>query len=138
MWQAFQKKQSDRYVARICHVAKNTARKYRIKNKWDSRLKAIKQKVQEKSDKLSVKAMSNDMKIIEATIKVYAVSLMGIAKAKCLKCGAVVEIPVPKPKVKYRDIVSIIECHQKLLDVEGGERDTPKKVKYSLAPPKED
>lgn len=137
LWIVFQRRQSERYVARVCHVAVNSVRKYRHIGKWDSRLKKIKQQVQEKSDNKVVKKRVDDLDIIEAAEKVYVVSMMGVAKAPCPECGAMVSIPVPKLKAKYKDIVAVVDCHQRLKDAGGKDDDKPKKVKYSLAPPEE-
>ncbi|MAG84629.1 hypothetical protein CMK10_10770 [Candidatus Poribacteria bacterium] len=40
-------KQSEYYVARMCHVAKNTVHKYRVKEGWDERLGNIKKRARE-------------------------------------------------------------------------------------------
>ena len=37
-------KQSEYYVARMCHVAKNTVHKYRLIEGWDERLRNIKRR----------------------------------------------------------------------------------------------
>ena len=136
MWVAFQEKQSDRYIARVCHVAKNTARKYRIKLGWDTRFNRIKKQAEQKSDSKAAKIMAESMTIITATIRLFTASLTGIAKARCPKCDTTVNVPVPKLKPKNtRDIVALLECRQKLLET-GEEKDgAPKRVKYSLLPP---
>lgn len=47
MYSYWVEKQSERYVARMCHVSKNTVHKYRLKGRWDDRLRNIKKRAHE-------------------------------------------------------------------------------------------
>lgn len=138
MWQAFQKKQSVRYVAKICHVSKGSAQKYRVKGNWDARIDKIKKKVEAKSDSSAVKVMTDNLGILKIAKQTYASTLLGRVKAKCPKCGYTHNVLVPATKAKFGDIVALIKCETEVLEAGGGKDDKPKRVKYSLAPPAED
>lgn len=93
LWQAWQQKQSLRYVSQMCNVSKQTVTRYRIKENWDERLSKIKKQVQEKADMKQSEQNAKYLKIAESTINQYAKTLGETAARTCPKCGEVINVP---------------------------------------------
>ena len=73
MWRAYQEKQSIHYIARKCMVSPITAKKYKIKEKWDERIAKINQQVVKRVDEgivgFKVKALKINQVVINKFLK---------------------------------------------------------------------
>ena len=71
MWKAYQEKQSIHYIARKCMVSPITAKKYKIKEKWDERLAKINRQVVKRVDENIADFKVNALKINQAVISKF-------------------------------------------------------------------
>lgn len=66
MWNAFQERQSNRYVAQTCEVSQLTVRRHRVKDRWDERMAKIKEKAEEKIDETIASFKAKTFKVNKA------------------------------------------------------------------------
>lgn len=99
LWLAWQEKQSIRYVAQKCHVAKKTVERYHLNEKWDERIAKIKQLASEKADMKQAEQNAKFIRIAESTINLYSQSLTKYVLHTCPKCGKQIIITVPRATI---------------------------------------
>jgi len=64
LFRAFQEKQTVRHVSRKCGVSHTTVRKYRLREKWDERLKEIRKKAEAKADSKAATELAKNLQIV--------------------------------------------------------------------------
>jgi len=73
MWKAYQEKHNAYYVSKKCKVHYLTAKKYKIKDKWDERIAKIENKVAQRVDEgivgFKVKALKINQVVINKFLK---------------------------------------------------------------------
>jgi len=115
MWKAYQEKQSIHYIARKCMVSPITAKKYKIKNKWDERLAKINKQVVKRVDDNIADFKVNALKINKVIINKFLKQL-GVRKGED---GEFI-ITAEGKDVSVRDYDTIIRQSLLLLGEEDG------------------
>jgi len=69
MFKAYCEKQSEHYVSQKCTISRNTVRKYKRLEDWDTRIAVIQQKAQEKQDETLAEFYGRRIKDIEGVVE---------------------------------------------------------------------
>lgn len=96
LWQAWQQKQTIRYVCQKCNINRRTVERYRKLERWDERIQQIKQQVQQKLDAKQSEENLRYVEIARKTINLYEESLAESVIRTCPKCKAEIQISMPK------------------------------------------